>query len=137
MYTFVHHRLLQEPKIMDKSFIESYYATYNEENPDALRKFYADDVILASAMGELHGPDAILATYTGLTSQCHDKMTPLTIDIDGNRAIVAIRDVFTAKHDLADFMGQPLKKGESFQLNLRGTYTEADGKFTRILIESL
>lgn len=122
---------------MDRSLFEAYYATYNREDPAALRAFYADDVVLCSAMGELRGPDAILDTYRHLTSQCHDRMTPLSIAIEGNRATVTIRDVFTAKRDLDDFMGQPLQQGQSFELNLRGTYTVADGRFTRIVIESL
>jgi ketosteroid isomerase-like protein len=117
--------------------MESYYETYNSEDPAALRAFYADDVVLVSAQGDLRGADAILDTYRYLTAQFHDRMTPTAIDIDGDRAVVAITDVFTAKKDVADFLGMALQAGESFELRLRGTYTLRDAKFTRIVIEQL
>lgn len=122
---------------MDRAFIESYYQAYNSEDERALRAFYADDVVLTSALGEQRGADAMIDTYRFLTAQCRDQMTPVDIDIDGDTAVVVIRDVFTAKRDLDDFLGRTLRKGESFELNLRGTYTLADGRFRRIVIEPL
>ena len=122
---------------MDRAFMETYYTTYNSEDPQALRRFYADDVVLTSAQGELRGAEAILDTYRYLTAHCHDRMTPLDIRVDGARAVVTISDIFTAKRDLEDFMGQNLKQGESFELRLRGTYTASDGRFTHIVIDSL
>lgn len=120
---------------MDKAFIENYYTAYNSEDPTALRAFYADDVVLVSAQGELRGADAILDTYRFLTGQFYDRMTPTRIDIDGNRAVVDIVDVFTAKRDVADFMGRALRQGEVLELKLRGTYTAENGRFQRIVIE--
>lgn len=121
--------------MLDKPFIEAYYSTYNSENAAALREFYADDVVLVSAQGELRGADAILDTYRFLTAQFYDHMTPTRIDIDGNRAVVEIADVFTAKADVADFMGTALRKGEKLELLLRGTYTVENGRFVRIVID--
>lgn len=120
-----------------EKLMRDYYRTYNSEDPAALRAFYADDVVLVSAQGELRGPDAILGTYTFLTGQFFDRMTPTDIVVDGDTAVVAITDRFTAKVDVADFMGVALKKGESFELALRGTYTIADGRFRRIVIEAV
>jgi ketosteroid isomerase-like protein len=127
---------------MDKAFIEAYYAAYNSEDPLALSQFYADDVVLTSAQGELRGAATILDTYRFLTGQFYDRMTPTRIDIDGLRAVVDITDIFTAKQDVADFMGVALAKGQSLELRLRGTYTIKEGahnekKFTRIVIELL
>ena len=121
--------------MLDKAFIEAYYAAYNSEDPVALRRFYADDVVLVSAQGELRGADAILETYAFLTGQFFDHMTPTRIDIEGNRAVVEIADVFTAKRDVADFMGMTLQEGEKFELLLRGTYTVEHDRFVRIEIE--
>jgi ketosteroid isomerase-like protein len=121
--------------MLDRAFIESYYATYNSGNPAALREFYADDVVLSSAQGDLHGPEAILDTYRYITSQLQDHMTPTRIDIDGDRAVVEITDVFTARADVADFMGATLRKGEKLELLLRGTYRVENGRFKRIVIE--
>lgn len=127
---------------LDAAFIEAYYAAYNSENPAALREFYADDVVLTSAQGEMRGIAAMLETYAFLTGQFVDRMTPTRIDIDGNTAVVEITDVFTAKVDVADFMGVALKRGEAFELRLRGTYTaklgaDAKPQFARIVIELL
>ena len=120
-----------------EQLMRDYYLTYNSEDPAALRAFYADDVVLLSAQGELHGPDAILGTYGYLTSQFRDQMTPTDIAVAGDTAVVAITDRFTAKVDVADFMGVALKQGESFELSLRGTYTIDGGKFRRIVIEAV
>lgn len=115
--------------------MRDYYSTYNSENPTALRAFYADDVVLVSSQGETHGPDAILGVYQYLIGQFHDQMTPTAIKVSDDTAIVDITDRFTAKVDVADFMGVALKKGESFELQLRGTYTLFGGKFRHIVIE--
>lgn len=120
-----------------EALMRDYYRTYNSEDATALRAFYADDVVLVSAQGELVGPDAILATYAHLTAQFEDRMTPEAIASNGDTAVVTITDRFTAKVDVPDFMGVALKKGESFELKLRGTYTIANGKFRRILIEAV
>ena len=120
-----------------EQLMRDYYHTYNSEDPAALRAFYADDVVLLSAQGELRGPDAILGTYTFLTGQFFDRMTPTDIAVDGDTAVVAVTDRFTAKVDVPDFMGVALKQGESFELALRGTYTIDGGKFRRIVIEAV
>lgn len=115
--------------------MRDYYKTYNSENPTALRAFYTDDVVLVSSQGETQGADAIIGVYQYLTSQFLDQMTPTAITVSGDTAIVDITDRFTAKVDVPDFMGASLKKGESFELKLRGTYTIVDGKFHHIVIE--
>ncbi len=120
---------------MNKELMQSYYETYNSEDPDKLRLFYSDDVVLSSSQGEQHGPDAILETYRYLINNFHDKMTPSNIEINGNIAIVEIADKFTAKKDVADFLGTSFKIGQSFEINIRGTYEAVDGKFKKITIE--
>lgn len=120
-----------------EALMRDYYRTYNSEDPAALRAFYHEDVVLVSAQGEMHGPDAILDSYRFLTGQFLDRMTPTHIAVDGDTAVVAITDRFTARVDVADFMGVALKKGESLDLSLRGTYTIDGGKFRRIVIEAL
>ena len=123
--------------MLNAELFESYYRTYNSENPEALRGFYHDDVELSSAQGVLKGADAILDTYRYLISVFHDQMTPEKITIDGDQAAIIITDRFTAKTDVNDFMGMKLKKGDSFTLNLRGTYIARDGRFKTIRIEQL
>ncbi|MBB3048575.1 limonene-1,2-epoxide hydrolase [Litorivivens lipolytica] len=119
---------------LDRSFFESYYATYNSEAPEALAAFYADDVLFTSAQGTSTGKEAILQTYGWLISQFEDRMTPDSILIDGNRAAIEITDVFTARADVADFMGVSLKKGEQLTLKLCGIYTVENQKITEATI---
>ena len=120
---------------MNKVLMESYYQTYNSEDPEALRQFYCDDVVLTSVEGTMHGADSILAVYRGLISQFYDQMIPESIEIDGNTAVVGITDKFTAKTAIDDFMGMALAEGDSFELKLKGTYTAVSGKFQNIVIE--
>jgi ketosteroid isomerase-like protein len=113
----------------------AYYQTYNSEDAQALAAFYHDDVELVSSQGTMVGLDELLNTYKGLVAIFHDKMTPLSIVIDGTTAVVDIKDSFTAKTNVDDFMGVALKEGESFELRLRGTYQLVDNKFKKIVIE--
>jgi len=121
---------------MDAEFMESYYRTYNSEDPEALRAYYADDVVMVSAAGETHGADAILDSYRYLISVFHDKMTAEHIEIDGDSAVVSISDRFTAKTAVPDFFGQSFAVGDEFELRLRGTYQSLNGRFTHITIET-
>jgi hypothetical protein len=122
---------------MDSTFMESYYNTYNSENPEALKGFYHQDVELTSSQGVQRGVDSIMKTYSYLISVFHDKMTPDKISSSGNITEVIITDKFTAKEDIADFMGMSLTQGDTFTLHLRGVYEVVDGKFKSIRIEQL
>ena len=88
-----------QKKPFDKAFMEDYYKAYNSEDAEALAAFYHDDVELASAQGVMRGPKEILATYQYLTSNFHDKMTPESIEVSGNTAVVKIHDSFKAKQN--------------------------------------
>ena len=122
---------------MDKAFIERYYRTYTSEDAEALRAFYADDVVMVSAAGETRGPEAILETYRYLISVFHDQMTPDKIEISGDIAVVDITDSFEANTEVEDFLGQQFKAGDSMTLKLRGTYLVVDKQFQHISIEFL
>lgn len=118
--------------MLTQAFMESYYRAYNSGDAQALANFYAEDAVLVSAQGAIDGRAALVATYQWITGQMRDQMTPETILVDGNRAAVVITDVFTAKQDVSDFLGRPLRAGESFTLQLCGIYTLGNAGFTRI-----
>ena len=118
--------------IVDKAFMESYYATYNSEDPEALRVFYQPNVVLASAQGEQQGVESILETYRYLIAHFSDQMTAENVDIVGDIATVDIVDRFVAKTAVADFMGNSFKQGDEFELRLQGKYQFFEGKFQRI-----
>ena len=115
--------------------MESYYQTYNSENPDKLREFYCEDVVLTSGQGAQEGVQSIIDMYSYLISVFSDQMTPQSIEVDGNTAVVDILDQFEAKTDIEDFMGMSLSKGDKFELRIKGSYEIENGKFKNILIE--
>lgn len=120
---------------MSKELMESYYQTYNSENPEKLREFYCEDVVLTSSQGKQEGAQSIIDMYCYLTSVFSDQMTPQNIQISGNTAIVDILDKFEAKTDIEDFMGMSLARGDKFELKLTGSYEIEAGQFKNISIE--
>jgi len=122
---------------MNEAFMRGYYEAYNSEDPDRLGEFLADDVVLVSAQGEQHGKAAYLATYRGIIADFTDRMTPDQITVSGDTANVKITDRFTARHDVADFLGQSFKKGGGFTLKLSGSYLVKNGKIAKINVAIL
>lgn len=120
-----------------KDVLERYYSTYNSEDPEKLAAFYHPEVTLSSAEGTMEGVDAILDTYRYLVANFVDQMTPEAIEVSVDSARVRIRDRFTAKQDVADFLGRSLAAGESFELLLEGRYEFEDGLIRRVSIEPL
>ena len=118
---------------MNEAFMRGYYEAYNSEDPDRLGALLAEDVVLVSAQGEQRGKDAYLATYRAIIADFTDRMTPDEITIiDADRAAVKITDRFTARHEVADFLGRAFKAGDGFTLKLLGTYEVRDGKIATI-----
>ena len=122
---------------MNEGFMRGYYEAYNSEDESRLGAFLADDVLLVSAQGEQRGKDAYLATYRAIVADFSDRMTPESIAVDGDTAAVRITDRFTAKHDVADFLGRGFKKGDGFTLKLEGTYRAQGGKIAAINVAIL
>ncbi len=122
---------------MNEAFMRGYYEAYNSEDPTRLGAFLADEVVLVSAQGEQHGKAAYLATYAGILSDFTDRMTPTEIAVSGDMATVKITDRFTARRDVADFLGQSFQAGGGFTLKLEGKYIVRDGKIARIEVSIL
>lgn len=119
---------------LNREFFEDYYRCYNSEDPAALARFYADDLVLISAQGEQRGIATMIETYRYLIAHFEDRMTPDNIVIDGDRAAIEITDVFTARKDVSDFMGQALKQGEKLTLKLCAVYRVENNKITHACI---
>ena len=119
---------------MDKTFFESYYKTYNSEDPKSLSEFYHEDVVIRSAQGEQTGKESLLNTYQYIISMLKDRMTPENIIIEGDQAAIEIHDRFEAKKDIDDFLGQKFSKGDALDLNLCGVYTVEGNKIKKITI---
>ncbi len=119
---------------MDKEFFESYYETYNREDPEALSEFYHEDVVIRSSQMEQTGKDAMMGTYQYIISILKDQMTPKNIIVQGDQAAVEIHDRFEAKEDIDDFLGQKLAKGDTMELTLCGIYKVEGDKIKEITI---
>ena len=119
---------------MDKKFFEAYYKTYNTEDPEALSKFYHEDVVIRSAKMEQTGKEALLVTYRYIISMLKDQMTPINIIIEGNQAAVEIHDRFEAKQDIDDFLEKKFSKGDILELNFCGIYKVEGDKIKEVTI---
>jgi len=119
---------------MNKEFFESYYETYNREDPEALSEFYHEDVVIRSSQMEQTGKDAMLGTYRYIISILRDQMTPKNIIVQGDHAAVEIHDRFEAKEDIDDFLGQKFSKGDTLELSLCGIYRVEGNRIKDITI---
>ncbi len=120
-----------------EDIIRTYYAAYNACDEAALAGLLHPEVVLGSALGEQHGREAYLATYRYMIGAFVDRMTPETIRVEGEVAIVAIHDSLTARADIADFMGRSVAEGEEIVLRLEGRYRVVDGLIVAIDIAAV
>jgi hypothetical protein len=116
------------------ALMRRYYAAYNSEDEVQLAPLLAETVVLVSTAGEQHGRDAYLATYRWMIGNFVDRMTPDRIAATADGAIVDIDDHLTARTDISDFLGRPIRAGESLTLRLRGRYTIHHSQIARIEI---
>lgn len=118
----------------DTALMRSYYAAYNSEDKTKLSPLLAEDVVLVSAAGEQRGREAYLATYRWMIGNFIDRMTPERIVATPDGVVVDIDDRLMARADIADFLGRPVRAGETMTLTLSGRYTIQNGRITRIEI---
>jgi ketosteroid isomerase-like protein len=114
------------------ALMRRYYAAYNSEDETQVASLLTDDVVLVSAAGEQHGREAYLATYRWMIASFVDRMTPERIIAGTDGAVVDIDDRLTARAAIADFLGRPVRAGETLQLALTGRYTIQNGCISRI-----
>lgn len=117
---------------MFEQAMRAYYAAYNSEDSARLADLLDEHVVLRSAIGEQQGRDAYIATYRTMIDNFIDQMEPLDIISSDDGATVRIADRLTARHDIADFMGQSLNAGEAMTLDLIGHYRFKDGRIVAI-----
>jgi len=120
-----------------RDVLTAYYEAYNSEDPHHLAAVLHEDVVLHSAAGTHHGLSAYLDTYRAMTATFVDRLTPESIEVDGDTAIVTVVNTLTARADVKDFMGMSLEQGQTMTLRLRGRYTVADGRIREIHLELL
>ena len=85
--------------------------------------FYTEDLTLDYQTLSIKGKTAVLDYFKDYFNGVKEKLTPLQIFIDGDNIAVEISDELTAKVDIPDLMGTPVK-----ELNL----TEGKGVVTEV-----
>jgi ketosteroid isomerase-like protein len=111
-----------EDVFMDRDRMEEYYKTFNTGNLEALETFYTDDVVLEYQDLLLKGRDAVLGHFKEYFHTVREQITPLQIFINDTDVAVELNDTLTAKIDLPDLMGKPVKAGESVSVKFGGFY---------------
>lgn len=111
--------------------MRAYYETYNRGDLAALADFYAEDVLFVANGAEVRGREAVIAMVRGVLAGFEDVMTPRTIAVSGDTALVRIDDRLTAKADIPDFLGRGVKAGETVNLALCGVYELARGRIEK------
>jgi len=120
-----------------EQLMRDYYATYNNEDAEALSAFYHPEVELHSAQGVMRGLEEVLTTYRHLVATFEDRMHPTAMASRGDTIEIEITDRLTARTGIDDFMGSSLAAGETLTLKLRGTYRIEDQQLRHIEIELL
>lgn len=119
---------------MFEQAMRAYYAAYNAEDPARLADLLDEQVVLCSAVGEQRGREAYIATYRYMIENFIDAMEPIEIVALDDGARVRISDRLIARHDIADFMGRRMAKGEEMTLDLVGHYRFRNGRIVAISI---
>jgi ketosteroid isomerase-like protein len=113
--------------------LHAYMAAFNASDYDALRTYYADDVVLVIGNGtELRGIQAIVDFYRDVKAN-----TKRTIKIlrtfPGRDGIAAeLESEFLAMEDVPDFTSGPMRKGDRLYINSFVVYDVQGGRYTRI-----
>ena len=122
---------------MNRETMEAYYQTFNSGNHKALADFYSDDVVFEFRDIRLEGKEAVLNNLAKLQQIVTEKIVLRSLIIDGNQVAVEVDDTFTAKVDLPDFSGRPLKKGESITGRYSGFYIIQDNRIRQVRLYRL
>jgi len=114
----------------------AYYRTFNSGDHTRLADYYSEDVVFEYGDVRLQGRKVVLDYLAGLQQGFEEKIHPLSMVVDGNKIAVEVQDTFTAKVDLPDFLGRPLKQGESVTARYGGFYDTREDKICHIRLYS-
>ncbi len=117
---------------MDIKRMHKYYETFNTCDLEALEDFYTEDLTLDYQTITIKGRKAILDYFKDYFNAVKEKITPLQIFIDGDNIAVEISDELTAKVDIPDLMGTPVKANESIVVKFGAFYDARGDKICRI-----
>ena len=111
----------------------AYLHSFNNGDWAALRGFYAPDVRLVIGNGtELTGCEAILDFYAGVRRRARRTIEMVQCLASESTLAAEIESEFVALEDMADFIGQPMARGDRYYLNSFVFYDFAGNHYTRI-----
>jgi len=122
---------------MSRERMEAYYRTFNSGNHQALADFYSDDIIFEYRDIRLTGKDTVISHFAELQQGVTEKIHPLSILVDDSKIAVEMEDTFTARVDLPDFLGKPLKQGASLTGRYSGFYDIRDNRICGVRLYRL
>ena len=122
---------------MDRERMEAYYRAFNSGDHEALTDYYAEDMVFEYRDVTLQGREVVLNHFGELRHVLTERIRPRNILVDGSRVAVEVEDTFTAKVDLPDFLGQPLREGESITVRYGCFYDTRDDGICHVRLYSL
>jgi ketosteroid isomerase-like protein len=113
--------------------LHAYMAAFNGGDYDALRTFYADDVVLVIGNGtELRGVQAIIDFYRDVKANTRRTIKILRTFPARDGIAAELESEFLAVEDVPDFTSGPMRKGDRLYINSFVVYDTRDGRYTRI-----
>lgn len=117
-----------------EDWLENYIGGFNRGDFDAFTSFYHDDVVLH--LGEkavIRGKQAIREFYTTVFSRVRETLTVKQVVLDDSGLACIVDTEFHALEDWPDFIGGPIKAGDSIFIESFIFYTiGTHGTFTTI-----
>lgn len=115
-------------------FLNDYIGAFNRGEFDSFTRFYDKNVVLdLGGKQTLEGRKAIREFYTEVFEKIRETLTVEQLVLDDEGLACIISTEFHALEDWLDFIGGPIRKGESIFIESFIFYTIGpDGTFTRI-----
>lgn len=100
---------------MNRDDVLGYIDLYNKGNfKEAVNSYFTEDAHFWNTRIDLRGShkiiDWLIASHLGYS----EKLTPVSLLVEPDRAAIELEQEFYAKEDMSHFFIRPMKKGETF-----------------------
>jgi len=118
---------------MDEVDFREYVARFNERDYEGFGDYYAEDVVFE--LGDrkrIEGRDAILDFYREVHERVEESLAVEWVAVGDDGLAAELTTEFRATEDWDDFVGGPIREGESIRFVSFVHYRVDDGRFTRV-----
>lgn len=118
---------------MDEADFREYVTRFNEDDFEGFGSYYAEDVEFE--LGDrkrIVGREDVLEFYREVASRVEETLTVRDVLVDGDRIAAELETEFHALEDWPDFVGGPMKAGETVEFVSFVHYWIEDGQFRTI-----